>query len=81
MSTPDESVIPAAADVEGLRAYYLTGPGSVVIAWGTPGDLRRCHREVTRHTSDEPDFTSDDAWGFCNNLHKRRFGRPNDPDD
>lgn len=80
MSTQDEPPVPSTADIKGLRTYYLTGPGSAIIVWGTPGDLRRCHREVMKNT-DDPAFTSDDVWGFCNNLHKLKTGRPNDPDD
>lgn len=80
MSTQDEPTTSESADIEGLRNYYLTGPGSAIIAWGTPGDLRRCHREVMRH-EDSPTFTADDAWGFCNNLHKIKLGKPNDPDE
>lgn len=74
----------AAADallqIEQLRRYWTTGEGGARIRWGTEGDLTRCHRLVSRATRDDPSFTSDDVWGFCQNLHKRLFGVPNPRD-
>lgn len=67
------------ATIENLRQYWTTGAGGAKIRWGTEGDLTRCHNAVLKAA--KGDLTSDDAWGFCNNLHKRLFGRPNDPDD
>jgi hypothetical protein len=67
------------ANLENLRQYWTTGAGGAKIRWGTEGDLTRCHNAVLKAAKGE--LTSDDAWGFCNNLHKRMFGRPNDPND
>lgn len=67
------------ANIENLRQYWTVGEGAARIRWGTEGDLTRCHRLVMQEAGG--DLTSDQAWGFCNNLHKRLFGRPNDPDD
>lgn len=67
------------ANIENLRRYWTVGEGAVRIRWGTKGDLTRCHNLVMKEAGG--DLTSDQAWGFCNNLHKRLFGAPNDPDD
>jgi hypothetical protein len=66
------------ANIENLRKYWTTGPGGARIRWGTDGDLTRCHNLVMREA--DGDLTSDQAWGFCNNLHKRLFGKPNPRD-
>lgn len=66
------------ANIENLRRYWTVGPGAARIRWGTDGDLTRCRRLVMREA--EGDLTSDQAWGFCQNLHKRLFGRPNPRD-
>jgi hypothetical protein len=66
------------ANIENLRRYWTVGPGAARIRWGTDGDLTRCHDLVMREAGG--DLTSDQAWGFCNNLHKRLFGVPNQPD-
>lgn len=62
-----------------LADWYMTGEGAARIRWGTDGDLQRCHDLLMREA--RMDVTSDEAWGACNNLHKRLFGRPNDPND
>jgi hypothetical protein len=67
------------ANLENLRQYWTVGAGAAKIRWGTEGDLTRCHDAVLKAA--KGDLSSDDAWGFCNNLHKRLFGRPNDPND
>lgn len=72
----------AAAQVgnaERLKQYWTTGPGGAKIRWGTDGDLTRCHRLVRREVP-RTDMSDDDVWGYCNNLHKRLFGRPNPRD-
>lgn len=66
------------ANIENLREYWTIGEGAARIRWGTDGDLTRCHNLVMREA--EGDLTSDQAWGFCNNLHKRLYGVPNQPD-
>lgn len=68
------------AQIEQLRQYWTTGAGGARIRWGTDGDLTRCHRLVSAATRDDPSFTSDDVWGFCQNLHIRLFGRANPRD-
>lgn len=62
-----------------LKEYWKTGAGGARIRWGTPGDLTRCHRLVRREVP-RTDMTDDAIWGYCNNLHKELFGRPNQPD-
>lgn len=71
----------ALANIEELRRYWTTGPGGARIGWGGKNDLTKCHRLVSRATRHDPTMTDDAVWGFCNNLHKRRFGVPNDPND
>lgn len=66
-------------NIEALRRYWTTGEGGARIRWGTDGDLTRCHRLVRREVP-RTDMSDDDVWGFCNNLHKRLFGRPNPRD-
>lgn len=64
--------------IENLRQYWTVGAGGRAIRWGTDGDLTRCHNAVLKAA--KGDLTSDDAWGFCQNLHKRLTGRPNPRD-
>lgn len=52
---------------ERLRQYWTTGPGALKIKWGTPGDYRRCVRELTPHMGVR-------SKGYCANLHKRANG-------
>lgn len=66
-------------NIESLRRYWTTGEGGARIRWGTDGDLTRCHRYVRREVS-RTQMSDDDIWGFCQNLHKRLFGRPNPRD-
>lgn len=66
-------------NIEALRRYWTTGEGGARIRWGTDGDLTRCHRLVRREVP-RTDMSDDDVWGFCQNLHKRLFGRPNPRD-
>lgn len=68
----------ALQNINALRNYWLNGEGAVKIRWGTKGDLTRCHRLVFRAADGR--LSSNDAWGFCNNLHKIKFGRPNPRD-
>jgi hypothetical protein len=78
-ATPAEASEVDLASIENLRQYWTVGAGARRIRWGTEGDLTRCHRLVMQEAGG--DLTDDQAWGFCNNLHKRLFGVPNDPDD
>lgn len=68
-----------AGNAERLKRYWTTGPGGAKIRWGTDGDLTRCHRLVKREVP-AGDMSDSDIWGYCNNLHKRMFGRPNPRD-
>jgi hypothetical protein len=70
---------PAAAATRRLKDYWKSGEGAARIRWGTRGDLTRCHDLVSRAAGVAS--AGFDAWGFCNNIHKEKFGRPNDPDD
>lgn len=60
------------AAVRRLKNYWARGAGAAKIRWGTPGDLTRCHRHLTKYLKN-----SGHAWGYCNNLHKEIFGIPN----
>lgn len=62
-----------------MKEYWKRGEGGVKIRWGTPGDLTRCHRLVRREVP-RTDMTDDQIWGYCQNLHKELFGRPNPRD-
>lgn len=66
---------PNTAATRQLKAYWKTGEGAARIRWGTDGDLTRCHRLVTKEAG--ADAATFDVWGYCQNLHKELFGRPN----
>ena len=53
---------------ERLRRYWTTGPGGAKIAWGVPGDWRRCVAQLTEHLGAG-------AKGYCNLRHKEMTGR------
>jgi hypothetical protein len=59
---------------ESLARYWLYGNGALRIRWGSDGDLTRCARLIRPHVAPGQE------WGTCQNLHKRRFGRPNPRD-
>lgn len=69
---------PNAAATQQLKAYWKTGAGAARIRWGTDGDLTRCHRLVSREAG--AGAATFDVWGYCQNLHKELFGRPNPRD-
>lgn len=53
---------------EKLRRYWSTGgKGGLKIRWGTPGDWKRCFRQLSKHMGER-------AKGYCANLHKRNTG-------
>lgn len=57
---------------ERLRQYWLHGAGAAKIAWGTPGDWRRCVVNLTPYMGLR-------ARGYCNLMHKRATGKyPNE---
>ena len=51
-----------------LRAYWTTGKGALKIRWGTPGDLTRCHRHLSKYVGPER------AWGLAQSYHRDLFG-------
>lgn len=73
---PDE---PNTAATRQLKAYWKTGEGAARIRWGTDGDLTRCQRLVSQEAG--VDAATFDVWGYCQNLHKELFGRPNPQDE
>lgn len=52
---------------ERLRHYWTRGPGAAKIAWGTPGDFRRCFAELSKYMGDR-------AKGYCADRHKEVTG-------
>lgn len=54
-------------NAEKLRRYWTTGKGGLKIRWGTPGDFRRCVRQLNKHMPGR-------AEGYCANLHRRSTG-------
>lgn len=80
-ASADTAEAPAAVGggTEALKRYWTIGPGGARIRWGSDGDLTRCHREVMKEVPSK-DMTSDDVWGYCQNLHKRLFGVSNPRD-
>lgn len=52
---------------EKLRRYWLHGPGSAKIRWGTPGDWTRCVRNLTKYMGPR-------ARGYCALRHKEATG-------
>lgn len=77
MRAHGSAAVTAAADE--LKRYWSTGPGSLRIAWGTPRDMTRCIELVGRAAGVAS--TGFNVAGFCQNIHKDKYGRPNDPDD
>lgn len=51
-----------------LRAYWTIGKGALKIRWGTPGDLTRCHRHLSKYVGPQR------AWGLAQSYHKSLFG-------
>ena len=58
-------------NVRRLKNYWKVGAGAAKIRWGVKGDLTRCHRHLTKYIG------SEDAWGFCQNIHMEKFGKSN----
>lgn len=52
---------------EHLRRYWTTGKGGLKIRWGTPGDWRRCVRQLSKHLGPR-------AKGYCALRHKEMTG-------
>lgn len=51
---------------EQLHRYWEHGEGAAKIAWGTPGDFKRCVVHLSKYIAD--------AEGYCNLMHKRVTG-------
>lgn len=71
--------IPGIADTPGDRAavrrlqrYWSHGIGAAKVRWGTPGDLTRCARHVSKY------MTRDHAFGFCQLRHRDALGTWNE---
>lgn len=75
----EDAAAQSGGGTEALKRYWTIGPGGARIRWGSDGDLTRCHREVMKEVPSK-DMTSDDVWGYCQNLHKRLFGVSNPRD-
>lgn len=58
-----------------LMNYWAYGKGALRIRWGTPGDLTRAHRLLSKYVGPHR------AWGLAQNLHKRVFGMSNNKKD
>ncbi|EPD94597.1 hypothetical protein HMPREF1486_03150 [Streptomyces sp. HPH0547] len=54
-------------NAEQLRRYWSTGPGAAKIRWGTPGDWKRCTRQLSKYMGPR-------AKGYCQRLHIRNTG-------
>lgn len=52
-----------------LRRYWLKGAGAAKIAWGTPGDFRRCRSQLRKYIAN-PKWLN----GACANLHYEANG-------
>lgn len=70
--------IPGIADTPGdfkaaarLKNYWTRGRGAAKIRWGTPGDLTRAHRHLSKYVGPHR------AWGLAQNYHKSLFGVSN----
>lgn len=56
------------ASTEALTEYWEHGKGAARIRWGTDGAMKRCIREVKRHTN------MLDPGGYCATRHKHVTG-------
>jgi hypothetical protein len=52
---------------EKLRRYWLYGRGALKIRWNTPGDWRRCFRQLAKYMGPR-------AKGYCSLRHKEATG-------
>lgn len=65
----------AGGNTHKLMNYWAYGKGALRIRWGTPGDLTRAHRLLSKYVGPHR------AWGLAQNLHKRVFGMSNNKKD
>lgn len=61
---PDPSPKPGARR---LRKYWTRGAGALKIRWGTPGDWRRCVKQLRKHVGPG-------AEGLCSVYHNAAVG-------
>ena len=54
-------------NAETLRRYWTTGKGAAKIRWGTPGDWKRCVRQLSKYMGVR-------AKGYCQLRHKEATG-------
>lgn len=54
-------------NAETLRRYWTTGKGALKIRWGTPGDWKRCVRQLSKYMGVR-------AKGYCQLRHKEATG-------
>lgn len=50
-----------------LRRYWTRGEGALKVKWGTPGDFKRCVRQVRKYVGPM-------AEGMCSNYHQTALG-------
>jgi hypothetical protein len=58
---------PGQQSAEQLRQYWVHGAGAVKIRWGTPGDWRRCTRQLKKYLGER-------AKGYCQLRHREATG-------
>lgn len=58
-------------NVARLKNYWAFGRGAAKIRWGTPGDLTRAHRYLSKYVGPMR------AWGLAQNIHKMVMGVSN----
>jgi hypothetical protein len=51
-----------------LKEYWVHGPGAAKIAWGSPGDFKRCVAQLEKYVRDPE--------GLCNTYHQAALGGP-----
>jgi len=54
-------------NAERLRRYWVRGPGALKIRWGTPGDWKRCVKNLAKYMGPR-------AKGYCQLRHKEATG-------
>lgn len=62
-------------NVAKLQAYWTHGKGALKVRWGTPGDLTRAHRHLSKYVGPQR------AWGLAQKYHKSLFGVYNQTHD
>ena len=58
-------------NVAKLKNYWKVGKGALKIRWGTPGDLTRAHKHLSKYVGPQR------AWGLAQRLHQELFGVSN----